>query len=236
MKISISPKKAAWTLIVIITLLIVGSSLAAYSKYVLGHGRLLGIVWMLDLDDERSIGTVYALLTLLVSAFLAAIIAYHKKSSGLRFANYWKILSIIFVFLALDEGIGFHEFIMRIMREMGEFEGIFYFPWVIPGILLVLVFVIAYLPFLKNLPQGTRWGLLSAGAIYILGALVFELIAGQYLTLLHGERNLTYAIITNTEELLEMTGIAILITVLLSHIKNDMKMEEFGLIFRFHAD
>jgi len=82
----------------IITLLFVGSSFAAYSKYVLGHGRLLGIVWMLDLDNEQSIGTVYASLTLLFSAFLAAIIAYHKKSNGSRFANYWKKFSILFVF------------------------------------------------------------------------------------------------------------------------------------------
>ena len=58
MEISISPKKAAWTLLSISCLLFVGSSLAAYSTYVLGHGRLFGIIWMLELDSEIGIGTL----------------------------------------------------------------------------------------------------------------------------------------------------------------------------------
>ena len=125
-----------------------------------------------------------------------------------------------------------HEGTMRIMRALGEFQGIFYYPWVIPGIVLVLVFVAAYIPFLNKLPRGSRWGFLSAGAIFILGCVGFEMIGGHYVTS-HGQENLTYAMIANIEELLEMMGVAILITVLLSHIKNDMKLEEFGLIFRF---
>ena len=50
-----------------------------------------------------------------------------------------------------------------------------------------------------------------------MGAIGFELIGGLQADV-HGSKNLTYALITTTEELLEMLGIALFIYALNQHI------------------
>ena len=80
-----------------------------------------------------------------------------------------------------------------------------------------MAFVAAYAKFLLDLPSRTRVLFISSGILFVTGAIGFELIGGWYADK-HGTGNITYALITTCEELLEMLGIALFIYTLLKYI------------------
>ena len=63
---------------------------------------------------------------------------------------------------------------------------------------------------------------LISGSIFVLGAIGFELLGGRQADL-YGTNNVLYSIITTSEELLEMLGIAIFIYTLLTYIVNQFE-------------
>ena len=62
---------------------------------------------------------------------------------------------------------------------------------------------------------------ITSGAIFVLGAIGFEMLSGWQAEV-SGKRTYLYMIFYTCEEALEMTGIAIFIYALLSHIVNEM--------------
>jgi hypothetical protein len=82
--------------------------------------------------------------------------------------------------------------------------------WLIPASILLIVFLGAYLRFVLALPLGLRRSMITAGVIYIAGAVGMELVGGVYAST-NGFRTLPYALITTVEEVLEMLGIVLLI-------------------------
>jgi hypothetical protein len=77
--------------------------------------------------------------------------------------------------------------------------------------------VLAYLSFLARLPARTRRLLLTAGAVYVGGALGVESISG-WQAAAHGEHNLGYHLIVTLEELCEMMGVVLFIYALLDYL------------------
>jgi hypothetical protein len=121
--------------------------------------------------------------------------------------------------MAADEVASFHERLIAPMRELwgGQDLGVFYFAWVVPGMLLVLVLGLCYLRFLANLPAKTRFAFLAAAALFLGGAIGMELVGGWYAES-HGLNTLTYATITTVEEGLEMAGAIVFIRALLVYL------------------
>jgi hypothetical protein len=178
---------------------------------------------LFNLDKELNYPTWFSAFMLLFCAILLAIIAAAKKKERDRYANNWKILSIIFVFLSLDEVISVHEiFIINDLRKALNLGGVFYFIWVIPAVILLVIFSLSYLRFLRNLPQHTQYLFIQAACIYVGGALGMEMISGYYADL-YGQRNLVYGLIASVEELTEMIGIIAFIYALLAYIRFYMK-------------
>ena len=74
---------------------------------------------------------------------------------------------------------------------------------------------------------------LLAGGLYIGGALGMEMIGGYY-TDFYGKNNLTYALITCLEEVLEMTGIVVFIHGLLDYMR--LYLKNFDVRFEFKEE
>lgn len=100
-------------------------------------------------------------------------------------------------------------------------SGIFYYAWVIPGAIALIIFLIAFAKFINYLPVKTRKLFLIAGSCYV-GDVGIELIGGYYADL-YTPHNMGYALITTIEETLEMLGIAVFIYALLSYISLNLK-------------
>lgn len=216
--ITISPKRVAVFLTGVIISLTLASLAVNFSAYILGYPRLLGLVRLFNVNAEANLPTWYASITLLAcSALLAAIAQTQSKEVNPKSLD-WQTLSILFLFLSIDELSSIHELLDEPLRTVFGTAGIFHFAWVIPYGILVIFLGIRFLQFLIQLPAQTRRSFILAGAIYIGGALGMELIGGRYASL-YGQNNFTYAILTTFEELLEMLGIAVFIHSLLAYLK-----------------
>lgn len=133
----------------------------------------------------------------------------------------WRFLAFIFVFLAVDEFVSIHEYLITPMQAVAEAldlrSGYLYFAWFIPYSAALIVAAAVLIPFFFRLPVRTRGYFLFAGIIFVSGAVGMEMIGGNYWvsqgwSIDMGEDvNLQYAMIVTIEELLEMIGIVLFI-------------------------
>jgi hypothetical protein len=147
----------------------------------------------------------------LFCSILLVNIAISNKLRDARYAFHWKVLAILFLCLSIDEAVVIHE---RLFNFKGE--GFFYFLWVIPGTVFVLVFVTLFLKFLNHLPEKTRFQFIIAGTLFVSGALGMELVDGYYNDI-YGWENMTYSLLTSFEEFLEMLGVVVFINSIMTY-------------------
>jgi hypothetical protein len=219
MTVEISAKKVACLLLVIVLLLTLASVAGQFSKYYLAHDVLLGFVPEFDLDRENNIPTWYSSVTLLFCAVLLGMIAVGKTRGKDAYAPHWGGLSVVFLLLSIDEASSLHERSIGPVRVALHTSGfLYYYAWVIPGALFVLILGFTYLNFLRHLPLDTRRLFVAAAILYIGGAMGVEVIGGYYASL-YGPTNMTYALITTLEELLEMMGVIAFLYALMSYLR-----------------
>jgi hypothetical protein len=189
-----------------------------FSKFMLGHTFLKGFAPLFYVDMEHNIPTYFSVLLILLAAFLLMVIAILNGKRRIAHVSKWMILSFGFLIMAFDEAFQVHERLnIPVGTLLGDGSlGVFYFPWVIPGIALVFVLGLFFLRFLLHLPAPTRFRFLMAAALYIGGAIGVELIGSRHAEL-HGYENWTYSMIATIEESLEMAGLIVFIQALLSY-------------------
>jgi hypothetical protein len=131
------------------------------------------------------------------------------------------ILSILFTILSIDEIAGFHEIIIDPLNSYLHFSGYWRFSWVIPALIFVVAWSVSYLKFLNSLSTKYRNGFVLSGFIYVLGAIGIEMISAKlFINDEASAKDLLYNLVITLEESLEMLGVMIFITVLLSYIKS----------------
>ena len=166
---------------------------------------------ILNMDREFNLPTLFAVLLFIVSSFLFKRISLSK---GKGHSSDWALLSKIFVFLAFDEAFQIHEiFIFPSLRpyihpSLGS-------TWVIPYGILLIVGICRFKYFLKRIPRDTSLRIMQSGLVYVLGAIGMEMVGSfavrSGLIRLH---SFQYGVITGVEELLELSGLILLINAL----------------------
>jgi len=227
-QISLNPTAIARILGTIALLLVLASVAGQYSKFVLGHGNLKGLVTLFNVDAEQNVPTHFSVFLLLFAALLLAIITILNRQQSMPHVSKWAILAFGFLCMSFDEALTVHESLVAPLRWLlGDRElGIFYWTWVIPGILLVLVLGLFFRRFLLDLPAIVRRRFLIAATIYIGGAIGFELVGGRYIEL-HGDQNLIVSMIATVEESLEMVGLIYFIWALLHYCADNYQEVRF---------
>jgi len=195
----------------------IGDNLTGYDSKLFSR---LNKVFSLDL--ELNVSSYFSTLTLLFSSSLLALIAFFRRKQKAPFVH-WALLSAGFLFMSFDEIASVHERLVEPLRELmgGQNLGLFYFAWVVPGIVLVLILGGAFLRFWWRLPSKTRLFTMAAAILYLAGALGMEMVDGGYAEI-HGTNNLTYMLLTCIEESLEMAGIIVLVKTLLDYIASNL--------------
>ena len=102
-------------------------------------------------------------------------------------------------------------------------SGFLLYAWVIPYGFLTLLIGVIYLKFLLNLPNNYAFWFIGSGAIFVSGAIGFEMLGANETDKLNGSA-LVYSIYYSCEELLEMLGIAVFIYALLRYMSDDLKI------------
>jgi len=209
----------------------VGGQLITYYfgyDYVYSRHYLYAVIKLFYVDLEQNFPAYFSSALLLFSALLLLVITMLERKRKASNVLKWAILSICFLFLAVDEALSFHERLINPIRNLLSSDnlGIFYYAWVIPGITFVLIFAIFFLRFFLQLNTKTKLTFLIAAAMYIGGAIGIEFINGYYAEL-HGEENLIYSMLSNLEECLEMAGTIVFIWGLLVYISDNFKAVQF---------
>lgn len=227
--LSVRPARVLAVLGTGILILVCLGMLGQYSTFFLNHERLLGFVPEFDLSKENNLPTYFSALLLLVASMLIGLIARFVRPSGVGFHRHWVALAVIFAYLSVDEIASLHERLGEPVQLLVEPGGMFTYAWVIPGMILLCLFVAAYIRFFLHLPS--RWKVLFglSGAVYVLGALGVEMLGAWYAS----QYGVTFvlSVMVAVEESLEMAGSALFIYALLDYIRAHVS----GVLLSFDA-
>lgn len=207
-------------LVVVFSFVVLAGFCAELARPRLGNDAML-VQWF-SLSEEANVPTWWSSTLLLAGSLAAAAIAAVKKEAGktrpeaARYRRHWIGLSLIFLYMSIDEAIQIHEWLSE-TKVLRGWHGFLYFSWVVPVSVLVVIFAISYLRFLAHLPPKIRSRVALSGILYVGGALGVELILGKYADV-HGTSNLGYAMIDMVEESLEMIGASLFLVTLLDYL------------------
>ena len=219
MVIRLSARKTARWLAISILFLVFAHVVGQLSRFLVGYDYVKGLVPLFNLEHEANVPTWFSSGLLLVSAALIAAIAWRKKESRDRYFRHWLALSIIFLFLSLDEAAQIHEMTTGISRDIFKASGLLYYAWIIPAGSFVLILCVTYLGFLLHLPLKIRHLFLLSAVLFLSGAMGLEMFEGR-LTEVGRYMDASYTTLVTFEEALEMTGAALLVYSLLSYLRS----------------
>ena len=189
---------------------------------------LLGVIVLLSVANLISIalgaddkGTRYLLLALesnpstwfsAMQLGLAAALAF-AVGHGRADAHNWGIVAALLAFLSLDEVATIHER----LGGLPVLPGIGSRTWAGAGLVLVALVAWRLLPWTLRLEPPLRFALLAGGALFVAGAVGFEVLAGDW-RVGHGEDAMYWAL-TTAEEDLELVGVFVVVRLLLAHLR-----------------
>lgn len=217
MEIKISTKKIVfWLYGLVFALNMVGFAGRVIEK-LLGYNNTV-LVRFFDVTEEANITSWFSSTLLLISALLLFLIARKKHLETDRFARHWSFMSVVFLYLSMDETARIHESTIKPLRDIFNATGIFYYTWIIIAIPLIIVLAVVYLKFFLALPPSTRNQFFMAVVIFLSGALGFEILGGLFYDVEMSGVHLLSFIVT-IEELLENLGVVVFISALFTYIK-----------------
>ncbi|MBP0027996.1 hypothetical protein [Roseofilum sp. Guam] len=119
--------------------------------------------------------------------------------------------------MALDEGLQIHE--IMIIPEVGKhLPVIFSAVWVIPYGVVTLGLIYYFSKLVNHLPRQIKRMAIASGILYVFGVLGLEMMGSIWIGIAGGMQNLVYSLLASTEEMLEVTGLIVLIHALLIYI------------------
>lgn len=200
----------------IVTALIVLGSIAAFLVY-------QGWVFFGDeqferlfhLDRELSVPATVSVLGLASCSLLLALLTAARHQGGHGYVRHWAVLAIGFALMAVDEGAAVHETGDAALNGLAITSEYAFLSraWVLAGGAIALVVGLAYIPFLLHLPRWYAIGFAAAGAMYLAGALGFEMIGAQAVA---DEAGAFYMVTVVLEEGLELSGLGLFLVLLWS--------------------
>jgi len=226
--VAIRPRKV---MIILLTLglLLVPASLSMDVTEQIIWQRIVFFGEKFDLDHEYNIPTGFSSLLLLISSALSWLIAKHNSlgENTNLYKNHWMGLSVLFLFLALDEVAVLHENLGDLLIKVKLFER----EWILLALPFLLIFVVFYMRFFLLLPKEIKNMLFLAAILYVGGAVGVELLNGWYedvYDVYNDDKLAGLQVLTTIEESLEMAGIMVYIYALLKY----MSVNNSEIVFR----
>ncbi len=218
-EIAFTPRKFALLLAVIVAAIWILSLLTNLVPFMieLKTNRELNLVHFFDVNSERSLPTWYSSFALMFCAVLLGSIAQRKRQEQDAYRWHWFGLALIFIYLSIDEAESLHEILIEPLRALIGQSTLLYYPWVLVGLVLVLIVSLLYFRFLFHLAPKYRFLFVASAILFVAGAIGFEIIDGVVESLF-GEHNLGFVLLFHIEELLEMLSVVLFIYTLSVYI------------------
>lgn len=178
------------------------------------HYRVQELPWLLiqlfDVDQENNLPTWYSAFLLGLSAAFLWLVAADASARGKAWSGAWRVLSVGFLLMSLDEVAGVHETINSIIVPS----------WAIAGGIAAALLGVAFIPFLLHLPRRTAVLFAVSGAIFLAGATGLEIV-GNEMVRQRLRETLRYSLTAALEESLEMAGVLLFLHTLLSYLRGE---------------
>jgi hypothetical protein len=128
----------------------------------------------------------------------------------------------VFIGLAIDEAVQFHEMIDAAIKNVIETSGFLFLPWVVVGGAFVAVFAFFFIPFVARKSQRTLWLFIFSGTVFVFGAIGMEIVAAIIFENAGseelGKQTIAHTVSQAIEELCEMLGVVLFIYALLDYL------------------
>ncbi len=217
MKIKLSLKLREFCIaqFAIVTVVIALGLFASVFTNLTGHSSVFGFLRLLNVSSEQSIPTYVSVINLLLASILIFIIYSYEKTNKQNGAGYWLFLSILFLYLSIDESASIHEKFGNIhaylVREEFIPQILHTYSWIAFGVFFVFAVSIVLLPFVRKLPTDTRRYFLIAGCVFVTGAIGFEYLGAWMLEtgVVESRQDMTHLVRRLFEEGFEMYGVVI---------------------------
>jgi hypothetical protein len=183
--------------------------------------HLVGITPLMNVDEEESFSTFLQMLLLLGSSAVLFAIGHRARRLGAPHALGWLGLAAVFLYLTIDESTQVHEQLIVPLRRALDAGGVLHFTWLVVAIPLVILFAVLYVPFLRDLDRWTRTRFLAAGALYLAGTIVMEMIGGAWAEDHPGDDAIYLMVLVPIEEVLEFSGQLLFLSTLLARAATD---------------
>jgi len=175
---------------------------------------------LFDLTAERNLPTLFSTALFLLSTCLLWVIARALEDRQKPWIR-WSLLSVLFAFLALDELASLHESIEPLADRLPGASGFFAGAWtLVYGVLLIPIGVF-FVPLVRGLDATTRWRVVSAGILFLTGALGLEVVAAWYWWADVGP-NLGGRLLVGLKELFEIAGLVVFSCALVDYLEREI--------------
>ncbi|MDO5645743.1 MAG: hypothetical protein Q4G21_08685 [Dermabacter sp.] len=163
--------------------------------------------------EEANVATWWAASLWLMLALVAVAVALVAP----RLRLLWFFVALVAVYASVDEATMVHEELYRVgdlLVPLLPFDP-FSYTWVVGGIIAIVIVATVLIPLAIRLPRTVLVGLVVAGAMFVLGAVVVETVGGHVQDRVGPETWPVLALI-HVEEALEYFGVVLAIAAVAS--------------------
>lgn len=223
MSVSIRPERVLRVLLIAVLFLAVAHLITAtIINNIPFESHLRYVLAVFDMDQEVSVPTWFSQVALLLAGLVALGIGVSRRSSKQPYYRHWIAIACILIYMSLDEGSSLHELTGAPIEAALNTSGTFLqFGWVIVGVAAVVVVGLVFLRFWWRLPARTRNLVMISGLIYVIGAVIIEMIGGYYFS--HRGPDMIYRTIVMFEESFELIGACLAVYSFLDFWRSDKK-------------
>lgn len=225
--INLSSKKIAYVLGSIVIILIIAQVFGLVMKFIFDHGRLYGVIPLIDFNTEQNIPTLFSTILFIFSSISFLLLWYVQRDKEAK-SWIWLLFTVVFLFLACDEFCEIHENLSEPFHLLLGTKGLFYYAWVIPYGLAAFVILLFAFPLWVKMPAKIKIYIALAAFLFLMGAIGMEMIGAQRYEMLGDQLDLGCGILATIEESLEMFGLVLLIYSLFALIEEEYE----GLVIR----
>ncbi len=183
--------------------------------------QFFGLVFVFDLDNDGNLPALIYSVILLITATLFILVAIAAKRQARPYVLQWLGLATVFLILFLEESVKPNERLVQPTLARLNIPGDFSVaPGIVPGIALLLVFLL-YFRYFVHLPPRTRLLYLITASCYLASAYLFGRPA-MIRKAVFGSDGL-YLLMRGGERIVEITGAVILIYALIAYLAEEFQ-------------
>lgn len=170
-----------------------------------------------DVAREQNLPTWVNVCLLALAGAIAGVVAALAGAARDRSAIPWAVFALTCLALSLDDMTALHERLDAVGRGLGGGSGLTYAAWVIPGLVVAVLVVLAVVVLVRRTSRPTRRLLVAGLSCLLVGAFGLESLGNAVLESEGFGRS--YAWFVAAEELLETLGAVLLLAGALSGVR-----------------